>query len=183
VNVRLLGVQVISWHGYDAPRMAIREARVERLAARRLGPLGDAGDSLHVAPDEDAHGREATVRTQRRPDKTRNRSPMPRLISGPTSIPVPGGKLIDEYVGRANTQSDGLSIAHMRAPAGWTEAFQTPASLRVKHDGGQTDVAAGQAILTAAGERVRYLTLEACEYVGRVPAGVHAGACAARRVS
>ena len=38
-------------------------------------------------------------------------------------------------------------------------------SLRVEHDGGHTDVAAGQAILTAAGERVRYATLEACEYV------------------
>jgi ethanolamine utilization protein EutQ (cupin superfamily) len=100
---------------------------------------------------------------------------MPRLIPSPTSIPVPGGKLIDEYVGSVNTQTDGVSIAHMRAPADWQEPFQTPAFdeytvvlkglLRVEHDGGHTDVAAGQAILTAAGERVRYSTLEACEYV------------------
>jgi hypothetical protein len=27
VNVRLLGVPVIAWHGYNAPSMAIREAR------------------------------------------------------------------------------------------------------------------------------------------------------------
>ena len=63
----------------------------------------------------------------------------------------------------------------MRAPADWDEPFQTPAfdeytvvlkgALRVEHDGGHTDVRAGQAILTAAGERVRYSTLEACEYV------------------
>ena len=100
---------------------------------------------------------------------------MPRLISSPTSIPVPGGKLIDEYVGSVNTQSDGISIAHMRAPADWEEPFQTPAfdeytvvlsgSLRVEHDDGHTDVHAGQAILTTAGERIRYSTLEACEYV------------------
>jgi ethanolamine utilization protein EutQ (cupin superfamily) len=100
---------------------------------------------------------------------------MPRLISSPTSIPVPGGKLIDEYVGSVNTQTDDLSIARMRAPADWKEPFQTPdfdeytlvlrGSLRVEHDAGHTDVAAGQAILTSAGERIRYSTLEECEYV------------------
>jgi ethanolamine utilization protein EutQ (cupin superfamily) len=100
---------------------------------------------------------------------------MPRLIPSPTSIPVPGGKVIDEYVGSVNTQTDAISIAHMRAPADWDEPFQTPAfdeytvvlkgTLRVEHEGGRTDVRAGQAILTAAGERIRYSTLEACEYL------------------
>jgi ethanolamine utilization protein EutQ (cupin superfamily) len=99
---------------------------------------------------------------------------MPHLIPSPTSIPVPGGKLIDEYVGSVNTQTEGISIAHMRAPAHWEEPFQTPAfdeytvvlagSLRVEHDGGHTDVTAGQAIHTPAGERIRYSTLEACQY-------------------
>jgi ethanolamine utilization protein EutQ (cupin superfamily) len=100
---------------------------------------------------------------------------MPGLIARPTSIPVPGGKVIDEYVGSVNTQTDGISIAHMRAPADWDEPFQTPefdeytlvlkGSLRVEHDAGHTDVLAGQAILSGAGERIRYSTLEACEYV------------------
>jgi ethanolamine utilization protein EutQ (cupin superfamily) len=100
---------------------------------------------------------------------------MPRLIPSPTSIPVPGGKRIDEYVGSVNTQTDAVSIAHMRAPADWKEPFQTPefdeytlvlkGSLRIEHDGGHTDVSAGQAILTGRGERVRYSTLEDCEYV------------------
>ena len=100
---------------------------------------------------------------------------MPRLIPSPTSIPVPGGKQIDEYVGSVNTATDAVSIAHMHAPADWQEPFQTPGfdeytlvlvgSLRVEHEGGHTDVSAGQAILTVAGERVRYSTLEACEYV------------------
>jgi ethanolamine utilization protein EutQ (cupin superfamily) len=100
---------------------------------------------------------------------------MPRLIPSPTSIPVPGGKLIEEYVGSVNSQTDAVSIAHMHTPADWDEPFQTPefdeytlvlkGSLRVEHDGGHTDVAAGQVILTGAGERVRYSTLEECEYV------------------
>jgi len=100
---------------------------------------------------------------------------MPRLIPSPTSIPVPGGKVIDEYVGSVNTQTDAISIAHMRAPADWDEPFQTPefdeytvvlkGTLRVEQEAGRTDVRAGQAILTVAGERIRYSTLEACEYI------------------
>ena len=35
---------------------------------------------------------------------------MPRLIPSPTSIPVPGGKRIDEYVGGVNTQTDWFTI-------------------------------------------------------------------------
>ena len=100
---------------------------------------------------------------------------MPRLIPSPTSIPVPGGKMIDEYVGTVNTQTDTISIALMRAPAGWDEPFQTPefdectlvlkGTLRVEHEAAAPTSRAGQAILTAAGERIRYSTLEACEYV------------------
>ena len=102
---------------------------------------------------------------------------MPRLIPSPTSIPVPGGKLIDEYVGSVNTHTDGISIAHMRAPADWDEPFQTPAfdeytvvlrgMLRVTHRGGVIDVHAGQAVIARKGEWVQYSTPEAdgAEYV------------------
>ena len=92
---------------------------------------------------------------------------MPRLIEAPARIPVPGGKLIDEYVGRVVSATSSVSVAHMRAPAGWSEPAQTPefdeitlvlkGSLRIEHDGGQLDVGAGQAVITTAGERVRYL--------------------------
>ena len=91
---------------------------------------------------------------------------MPRLITGPTRIPVPGGKVINEHVGRVNTGSEAVSVAHMIAPANWEEPFQTPefdeitlvlaGSVIVDHDGGPTTVRAGQSILAAAGERVRY---------------------------
>lgn len=97
---------------------------------------------------------------------------MPQLISAPTRIPVPGGKVIDEYVGAVNTPQTPLggsvSVAHMVAPAGWSEPFQTPefgeitvvlkGTVRVDHDGGVLEVTAGQAVMTGAGERVRYST-------------------------
>jgi quercetin dioxygenase-like cupin family protein len=91
---------------------------------------------------------------------------MPELIDNPTRIPVPGGTIIDEYVGRVRTGSQSVSVARMDAPAGWEEPAQTPAfdeitlvlsgSVIVEHDGGETVVPVGQAIVTRAGERVRY---------------------------
>ena len=101
---------------------------------------------------------------------------MPQLIESPTRIPVPGGKLIDEYVGRANSGTADVSVAHMQAPAGWEEPAQTPdfdevtlvlrGAVRVEHDGGTVSVSAGQAVLTRAGERVRYsVGPEGAEYV------------------
>jgi len=54
---------------------------------------------------------------------------MPRHIGRPTHIAVPGDlpKQIEEFVGLVNTQTDGVSIARMVAPAGWEEPAQTPA--------------------------------------------------------
>ena len=100
---------------------------------------------------------------------------MPELVPSPVRVPVPGGKLIDEYVGRASTGTQAVSVAHMRSPAGWEEPAQTPefdeitlvlgGLVRVEHDGGVLDVPAGSAVLTRAGERVRYTTPDGAEYV------------------
>lgn len=101
---------------------------------------------------------------------------MPELIASPTTIPVPGGKVIDEHVGRVNTGTDAVSVAHMKAPANWTEPFQSPAfdeitlvlkgAVLVDHDGGRLRVGAGQSVVTRAGERIRYSTGdEGAEYV------------------
>ena len=91
---------------------------------------------------------------------------MPDLITAPHRVPVPGGKVIDEFVGRASTRTDALSVAVMSAPPGWGEPAQRPefdevtvvldGEVVVEHDGGVTRVPAGQAVLTHAGERVRY---------------------------
>lgn len=93
---------------------------------------------------------------------------MPQHIPAPTTIPVPGGKIIDEYVGRVNSGTEVASVARMTAPGGWTEPAQTPTfdevtlvlrgTVRVEHDGGTLDVRAGEAVLTRAGERIRYST-------------------------
>lgn len=102
---------------------------------------------------------------------------MPEAIDGPTRIPVPGGKVIDEYVGRVNSGDEAVSVARMVAPAGWDEPAQAPefdeytvvlrGLLHVEHDGGTLDVPAGRAVVTRAGERVRYRAGEpdGAEYV------------------
>lgn len=97
---------------------------------------------------------------------------MPKLIAGPRRIEAAGNKpkLIDEYVGRANTGEEGVSIAHMRSPGGWVEPGQRPefdeytvvlrGVLRVESQDGVIDVRAGQAVAVARGEWVRYSTPE-----------------------
>lgn len=117
---------------------------------------------------------------------------MPTHISTPTRIEAAGNKpkLIDEYVGRVNSQTTALSIAHMRSPGGWTEPRQRPefheytvvlkGMLRVEHDGGHIDVHAGEAVIAHPGEWVRYSTPLAAgaEYIAVClpafsPAAVH----------
>jgi ethanolamine utilization protein EutQ len=95
---------------------------------------------------------------------------VPILISQPTRITAAGNKpkLIDEYIGRVNSQTPGVSVAHMRSPGGWIEPGQTPefdeftvvlkGMLRVNHQGGALDVRAGQAVIAHAGEWVQYST-------------------------
>ncbi|APH02076.1 cupin domain-containing protein [Janibacter indicus] len=101
---------------------------------------------------------------------------MPELNAEPSIIDVPGGKVIAEHVGRVATGSTAMSVAHMKAPAGWSEPAQRPdfdevtlvvaGTVLVEHDGGTTEVHAGQSIVTRAGERVRYSTGNAgAEYV------------------
>ena len=100
-------------------------------------------------------------------------SPVPTLIPSPTVIEAAGNppKLIREYVGRVNSDTTALSIAHMQSPGGWSEPGQQPefdeytlvlrGMLRVEHASGALDVSAGQAAHVPAGERVRYSTPEA----------------------
>ena len=93
---------------------------------------------------------------------------MPRLIAAPTAVPGVEPKRIEEFAGRITTQTEGVSVARMVAPQGWTEPGQRPefdeitvvldGSVRVEHENGVMEVAAGQAVLASAGEWVRYST-------------------------
>jgi quercetin dioxygenase-like cupin family protein len=104
---------------------------------------------------------------------------MPELIESPSTIEAAGTrpKLIEEFVGRPSTGTTAVSVARMRSPSGWEEPGQRPdfqeitvvlkGSLRVAFEGGRLDVAAGQAVMTAPGEWVRYSTPhpDGAEYV------------------
>jgi quercetin dioxygenase-like cupin family protein len=102
---------------------------------------------------------------------------MPTLIANPTRIEAAGTKpkIIEEFVGRVNTKTEGVSVAHMHSPAGWVEPGQTPefdeysivlkGFLRVTHKGGVIDVHAGQAVHARQGEWIQYSTPEGAEYV------------------
>lgn len=100
---------------------------------------------------------------------------MPKLIEKPTRIPVPQGKILDEYIGRVSSGDSHASMAHMRSPAGWSEPGQRPdfeeftvvlsGEMMVEHEAGVTHVKAGQAIVTEPGEWVRYSTPQGAEYV------------------
>ncbi|CAB4343606.1 MAG: cupin domain-containing protein [Actinobacteria bacterium] len=100
---------------------------------------------------------------------------MPELVSDPTLIPVPGGKTIAEYIGRVRTRDDKVSVALMNAPAGWSEPAQTPdfdeftlvitGELDLECDGSTITIGAGQAVITRAGERVRWFTRSDAQYV------------------
>jgi mannose-6-phosphate isomerase-like protein (cupin superfamily) len=95
---------------------------------------------------------------------------MPTLVPHPTRIEAAGSKpkIIDEHIGRVNSRTSSVSVAHMRSPEGWEEPGQTPefdeytlvlsGTLQIEHKEGHMDVSANQAVITHAGEWVRYST-------------------------
>jgi quercetin dioxygenase-like cupin family protein len=95
---------------------------------------------------------------------------MARLLTSPTVIPAAGRppKIIEEFIGRVNSQASALSIAKMTSPSGWREPGQTPefdeytivlkGELQVETRDAKYRVAAGQAIIVSAGEWVCYST-------------------------
>ena len=104
---------------------------------------------------------------------------MPTLITSPTIIEAAGNKpkIIREFIGRVNSSNENISIAKMTSPEGWEEPGQTPefdeytlvlkGMLRVETKGKTFQVNAGQAIITKAGEWIRYSTPnpEGAEYI------------------
>jgi mannose-6-phosphate isomerase-like protein (cupin superfamily) len=104
---------------------------------------------------------------------------MPKFIERPTEITAAGNKpkIIREYIGRVNSSTPTVSVAHMQSPPGWVEPGQTPqfeeytivlrGTLRVTHRDGMLDVRAGQAVITHPGEWVQYSSpdSEGAEYI------------------
>ena len=94
-------------------------------------------------------------------------------------VPAAGSKpkQIQEFTGRVNSGHTNVSVARMVSPEGWVEPGQRPefeevtvvlrGLIRVEHQGGTIDVRAGQAVVPAPGEWVRYSTPEpgGAEYI------------------
>ena len=104
---------------------------------------------------------------------------MPKIIESPTKIEAAGNKpkIILEFIGRVNSLNKQISIAKMQSPQGWEEPGQTPefdeytlilkGNLRVETKNQTYNVEAGQAIITYAGEWIKYSTPtpEGAEYI------------------
>ena len=104
---------------------------------------------------------------------------MPTFIKRPSVIQAAGNKpkIIEEFIGRVNSKTEPLSVAHMKSPSGWVEPGQTPdfdeytlvlrGMLLVTSKSEAVEVHAGQAIIAHRGEWVRYSTPgpEGTEYV------------------
>ena len=95
---------------------------------------------------------------------------MVQVIQQPTRIQAAGNKpkLIDEFIGRVNSQTAEVSVARMQSLSGWQEPGQTPefdeytvvlrGMLRVETRDSAHNVQAGQAVITRRGEWIRYST-------------------------
>ena len=102
---------------------------------------------------------------------------MAHKITGPAVIRAAGSrpKRIEEYVGRVNSGTDGVSIARMISPPGWEEPGQTPefreytlvleGMLQVRTRQELLEIRAGEAVITEPGEWVQYSTPGGAQYV------------------
>ena len=96
----------------------------------------------------------------------------------PFVVPTNDGKSIKEHFGLATTNNPAYSVAHMIAPPGWSEPYQTPefdevtlvvrGRKQISINGEETIVLGpGESILIQKGCRVQYANPfdEATEYV------------------
>ncbi|MFY8097625.1 MAG: cupin domain-containing protein [Flavobacterium sp.] len=95
----------------------------------------------------------------------------------PFIVPTTDGKIIEEHHGLASTKNTAISIAHMVAPPGWSEPFQTPEFdeytyiIKGKKQFTIEDeviiLEAGQSIKIEKNTRIQYANPfeEVCEYI------------------
>lgn len=104
---------------------------------------------------------------------------MIKKIEKPAVIEAAGNKpkIIEEFIGRVNSETNELSIARMKSPAGWIEPGQRPefneytvvlhGMIRVTTKEKTIDINKGEAVIIPAGEWVQYSTpgSEGAEYI------------------
>jgi mannose-6-phosphate isomerase-like protein (cupin superfamily) len=99
------------------------------------------------------------------------------IQKSPFVVPTTDGKLIEEHVGLATDGNKNISIAHMIAPSGWSEPFQTPEFDEYTYiikgkkqfiiEGEIVILETGQSIKIEKNTRVQYSNpfTEPCEYI------------------
>ncbi|RED47587.1 cupin domain-containing protein [Seonamhaeicola aphaedonensis] len=99
------------------------------------------------------------------------------IQNSPFVVPTNDGKSIKEHFGLTTDGNSNISIAHMKAPAGWKEPFQTPEfdefTFIIKGrkqfiiEGETIVLEAGQSIKINKNTRVQYSNpfTEPCEYI------------------
>jgi len=99
------------------------------------------------------------------------------IKKSPFIVPTTDGKLIEEHFGNATDGNSKISIAHMIAPSGWNEPFQTTEFDEYTYiikgkkqfiiDGETVVLQSGQSIKIEKNTRVQYSNpfKEQCEYI------------------
>jgi len=99
------------------------------------------------------------------------------IQNSPFVVPTDDGKLIEEHWGQTTDGNKEISIAHMVAPSGWSEPFQTPEFDEYTYiikgkkqfiiDGETIILEKGQSIKIERNTRVQYSNpfTEPCEYI------------------
>jgi len=99
-----------------------------------------------------------------------------KVQNSPFVVPTTDGKLIEEHFGHASINA-AISMAHMVAPPGWSEPYQTPdfdeytyiikGKKKFIIEGDEVILTAGQSIKILKGTRVQYSNPfeNDCEYI------------------
>ena len=100
-----------------------------------------------------------------------------KIQKQPFIVPTNDGKLIEEHFGNATDGNSEISIAHMIAPPGWSEPFQTPEFDEYTYiiRGKKQFIIEGETVVLKSGEsikierntRIQYSNPfnESCEYI------------------
>ena len=79
------------------------------------------------------------------------------IQKSPYIVPTTDGKLIEEHFGLATDGNPQISIAHMIAPPGWSEPFQTPEFDEYTYiiKGKKQFIIEGEAVVLEAGQSIK----------------------------
>lgn len=86
--------------------------------------------------------------------------------TAPFVVPTTDGKVIKEHFGLASDGSSNLSVAHMVAPPGWSEPFQTPQFDEITFviAGKKQFVIGNEIVVLCAGESIKILKNTSVQY-------------------